>query len=58
MTTIESNLHREATGVYCDDCEDLVPFPQRRIRCRRCKKLICRWCFHHGFHTVKTEGER
>ena len=28
----------------CEDCgDDCV----RRTRCKKCKLLICRWCYHH-----------
>jgi len=29
----------------CEDCGDEV---QRRTRCPNCKKLVCRWCYHHA----------
>jgi hypothetical protein len=52
-------------GLRCQDCEEPVPVPQRRTRCKSCGKLVCAWCLHHvhnGQHAkparpvVKVEG--
>lgn len=35
-------MHRDRV---CEDCGDDVA--KRRIRCPKCKLLVCIWCFHH-----------
>lgn len=36
----------KASGVReCEDCSDECE--TRRTRCPHCKKLVCRWCYHH-----------
>ena len=29
----------------CEDCGDDTQ--KRRMRCKVCDKLVCRWCYHH-----------
>lgn len=29
----------------CEDCGEEVPY--RRLRCRRCRLLVCSWCYGH-----------
>ena len=31
----------------CDDCHDELEDKERRVRCKRCGWLVCRWCYHH-----------
>jgi hypothetical protein len=31
----------------CEDCGEIPEREARRIRCPRCNKLVCRWCYHH-----------
>lgn len=39
----------------CQDCED--PIFSRRMRCKRCGLLVCRWCYHH-VHLMHIEIDR
>lgn len=34
-------------GRECQDCEDPILDFERRRKCKRCKKLVCAWCYHH-----------
>lgn len=46
-------MHRDRV---CEDCGDAVT--KRRIRCPKCKQLICTWCYYHVHKlaiTVSTE---
>lgn len=33
---------------WCEDCGETIPLEKRRTRCKRCKRLICSWCYHHA----------
>jgi len=43
-------------SLTCDECGEL-PEGRRRVRCVRCRKLLCPHCFHHGFHTRTRANE-
>jgi hypothetical protein len=34
-----------AGSKHCEDYEEVVT--HRRIRCKHCRLLICRWCYGH-----------
>jgi formylmethanofuran dehydrogenase subunit E len=40
-------LRADSTKTTCEQCGEQV---KRRTRCSLCGKLLCRFCFHHGFH--------
>lgn len=42
-----TRIRRGFTVRECEDCEEPMKTNERRIRCGRCKKLVCGWCIHH-----------
>lgn len=47
-------------SVECEDCEDEIPKPHRRRRCKHCGLLVCPWCLHHvhnGLYVAKTKPD-
>lgn len=41
-------------GRECEDCGDRCYC--QRTRCRRCRKLLCPWCFHHVHSLTREEA--
>lgn len=39
------------------ECQECGAEVLRRVRCAECGKLLCSYCFHHSFHTVKQREE-
>jgi len=42
----------------CEDCDRTMPPRAKRRRCRRCGKLICRWCYYDAHKWAKDGDER
>jgi hypothetical protein len=39
----------------CEYCHEEMMDSERRVRCRKCRKLCCRWCFHH-VHSLQAQN--
>lgn len=37
----------------CEDCGDPIPAGRARIRCAKCRKKVCSYCYNHGTHSRK-----
>ncbi len=42
--------------LVCEDCGEEVPKGRRRVRCARCERVVCSYCYHH-IHVITRRRE-